>query len=260
MFSQKESDYSYTEVDEGITGSDAPQGQEVNGMFWGTSFDYAVAEFTNVLRSGQQSKKEQTRIENARQQALAKMTIIKEQYAGYSKYPDSIAEGWHNVIATDNSTFCKDAKVYVKGNKIKKFVVDNYIPLNFTSTGTIKKAKNVITLKNFNGEQLNIMEVYFLYDIEEQNVVEGPINAGFVCFWTDSKNYPDIHLKMDNNGWLEKFTVRFTEKPECFANGTICRILKPGTYSFYGEGKGAINWKGTFEVRPNQCIQIRIGR
>lgn len=259
LFSQTKKDMTYTVVQTDIEGQDAPQGYTENTYFWGSSFDYAVFEFSNILKANLNNKKEQQRLEIARQQSLAKLGIIKNQYSEYTNFPETITDGWHSAIATDNMNFCKDVKVLVKSNKIQKFVIDNYIPVNFMATREIKNAKNVITLKNFNGEQLNIVEVYFLYDMEEPLLVQEPIKPGYICFWSDIKNFADIKLKFDNVR-MEPFTVRFDSEPNCFSNGMVCRILKPGTYSFSAEGKGAIDWKGTIEIKENMCLKVRLGR
>lgn len=259
LFSQKQTDTVYSNVLNNVFGEDAKLGEIPSSGFYGSSFDYAVYEFTNVLWANINNKKEQQRIENAKQQSLTKLNIIKTQYTSTTKYPETIIDGWHNVIATDNSTFCKDAKVYVKNNKIKNFVIDNYIPINFLSMGEIKNAKNVVTLKNFNGEQLNIMEVYFIYDLENQTLTTEPIVPGFVCFWTDLKNFEHIYIKMDGKP-LNKFTSKFDAAPECFANGTVGRILKPGKYSFTAVGKGSIDWQGSFEIKSGKCLKYRLGK
>lgn len=259
LFAQRKGDIRYCSVSNEITGQDAPEGYVEKSIFFGSSFDYAVYEFSNILWGHLSNKKEQQRLEQAKQQSLAKLSIIKTQYSSYETYPDTITDGWHSAIATDNFNFCKDVKVFVENNRITRFVIDNYIPLNFMSTGEIKKAKNVVTLKNFNGEQLNIVEIYFLYDIEEPRIVPEPMKPAYICFWTDIKNYKDILLDFDNKR-MERFSVRFEIEPDCFSNGMICRIVKPGTYSYLARGKGAISWKDTFEVGENVCIKVRLGR
>jgi hypothetical protein len=247
----------YTVVQADIEVKDGPQGSTEKSYFWGSSFDYAVFEFSNIFNAV--NKKEQQKFENARQQSLAKLAIIKNQYSEYANFPETITDGWHSAIATDNMNFCKDVKVLVKSNKIQKFVIDNCISVNFLATREIKNAKNVITLNNFNGEQLNVVEVYFLYDMEEPLLVQEPIKPGFICFWSDIKNFANIQLKFDNVR-MEPFTVRFDSEPDCFSNGMICRILKPGTYSFSAEGKGTIDWQNTIEIKENMCLKVRLGR
>lgn len=256
---QRKADKKYVPVPYVVEGQDSPNGYVENKIFWGSSFDYAVYEFSNILWANLRNKKEQQRIELAKQQSIGKMGILKSQYSEYESYPEKIIDGWHSAIATDNMNFCKDVKVLVKDNKIIRFVIDNYIPINFMSTGEIKNAKNVITLKNFNGEQLNIVEIMFLYDIEEQRIVPEPIKPGYVCFWSDIKNYRDILLDFDGKR-MERLSVRFVSEPDCFGKGMICRILKPGTYTYLARGKGAISWADTFEVKENMCVKIRLGR
>jgi hypothetical protein len=59
---------------------------------------------------------------------------------------------------------------------------------------------------------------------------------------------------------MENFTIQFESEPECFNNGMICRILKPGTYTFLARGRGAIDWSGTIEAKSGKCLKIRLGR
>ena len=262
VFSQKRTDTSYSYIPYyDVQGQDAPQGQANQKTYWfGSSFDYATFEFSNILKANLNNKREQQRQENAKKQAIAKLGMIKTQYSEYTSYPSTITDGWHSAIATDNLNFCKDVKVQIKNNKIVKFVLDNYIPMNFMSTREIKNAKNIVTIKNFNDEQLNIVELYFIYDIDEPRLVPEPIKPGYVCFWTDiNRKYEEIELKVDNIV-LERFTVSYDSKPDCFSNGMVCRILKPGTYSMIADGRGGKRWKGTFEIKENMCLEYRLGK
>jgi len=257
IFAQRENDKVYVSIPYDVEGEYAPEEKITEkSFFWGSSFDYVVYEFSNILRENLNNIREQQRMEYAKRQSLTKLAIIKNQYSEYENYPSTIIDGWHSAIATDNLNFCKDVKVLVKNNRIRKFIIDNYIPINFTATREIKNAKNVITLQNFNNEQLNIVEVYFLYDIDEQIIVSKPINPGYVCFWTDSKNFDHIRLEIDNTQ-LEGSLVSFPSRPDCFTHGTICRILKPGIYSFLEYRKGK-DFKGSFEIKENMCLQFHL--
>ena len=264
LFSQRKNDTSYVYIPyDNVEGQDAPKGyantNNGNNFFWGSTFDYAVFEFTNIFKASLRDKKEQKieqqRIEKAKQQSLAKLAIIKNQYSEYSKFPETITDGWHMVIVTDNLNFCKEAKVQVKNNRVIKFVIDNYIPMNFMPTRDIKNGKNVITLKNFNSEQFNIIELYFLYDLDSPQLVPEPIKPGYVCFWTDIKKCDEIEIRL-NDILLDRITVSHKSKPDCFSNGTVSRILKPGTYYVVarGGGRGYV-WRGTIDVKENMCLQ-----
>jgi len=254
---QKKKKDPYVYIGDSILGQDAPPGQQPSQtLFFGSSMDYAVYAFSNVMYANLNNKRELQRLQYEREQSMAKLGMIKAQYAGYDTFPAKIVDGWHNVIATDNTNFCKDAKVLIKNNRVTRFVIEDCIPINFLATSEIKKAKNIITIKNFNGEQLNLLELYFLYDIEQQNITSAPGQPGYVCFWTDHWKPENIVLKMDDK-LMEKFTVGFDKEPECFAKGTICRILKPGTYSYFADKRGgAGSWRGTFEIKPGYCIRI----
>ena len=249
----------YTPLSTDITGEDAPTGyEEKSSYFYGTSLDYAIYEFSNILRANIYNKRQTQEMSYRQQQSMAKLTIIKSQYEEYKVYPDSIIDGWHNAIATDNMNFCKEVKVLVKNNRIKRFIIDDYVPLNFTSTRPIKKAKCVVTLQNFNHEQLNVVEVYFLYDIDEQTIVPKPMTPGVVCFYTSERNLDKVKLIVDGIR-LEKFTVNFDKYAvlPCFAEGMICRIMKPGMHSFVAQRFGS-DYSGTFEVKEGMCLQFHL--
>lgn len=256
---QRKWDYVYTPVEFDILGETAPLGQMPtgSGFFWGSSFDYAVYSFTNILRDINANKKEEQQRAIRAQQSMAKLSMIKGQYANYSAYPEVIVDGWHNVVATDNLNFCSDAKALVKDNRIVKFVVNDCVPLNFLATAPVKNGKSIITLRGASNDQLNIIEVYFLYDLDEPVLVSGPQQPGYVCFWTTSQSYDRVHLKLDGQ-WIEKMTVEFDDMPDCFSNGMVCRILKPGTYSYMAQRSGGADSQGTFEVRKNECLRVRI--
>tara|TARA_A100001391_G_scaffold1387_2_gene1754 strand:+ start:319 stop:582 length:264 start_codon:yes stop_codon:yes gene_type:complete len=81
-----------------------------------------------------------------------------------------------------------------------------------------------------------------------------------LCRWQNWKtlsNWMGTRYKRALAGGL---SVRFESEPGCFENGMVCRILKPGTYSYLARGRGTIHWEDTFEIKENQCLKIRLGR
>jgi hypothetical protein len=249
----------YSDLPNDITATNSPPPQTVKTFFWGNTIDYAVYQFSNVLMASVNNKKQLQQAEMERAQSMSKLSMIHKQYESYSDFPDKITDGWHSVIATDNMNFCKDAKVLVKDNRVEKFVIDNYLPVSCLSTGTIKKGKNIVTLKNYNGEQLNIIELFFLYDIEQQHIVPAPIRPACVCFWTDLERYTDVILKLDNK-LTEKFTMRFDTPPTQPSEGMVCRLLNPGIHSLYGLGRGTLKWEDSFEAKEGKLLMYRIGK
>lgn len=206
---------------------------------------YAVDAFVNVYND---AKKEQ----QAKEEAQSKLAVVKQTYASYDSYSDSMMSGWHNVVVTDNFRFCRDAKVLVKGNRIEGFVVENCYPVSFANTGKIRNARTVLTLNRFNDEQLEIVDVYFLYDLEEPNPVDPPLRPGYVTFWTRKNSYVNRNIILDNVAY-SGVTRTYTTEPACHEPGTVTLMLKPGTYSLRAEKSGN-DLDGQVEIKSDQCL------
>lgn len=251
--------WTYSSVDEDVYATIIEKKIEQNDFFWGSSFDYAVYQFSNILRDNLNNKKELQRIEFEKQQASAKISIVKSQFTEQTKYPTNILDGWHSVIATDNLNFCKDLKVLVEANRIKKLVIENYLALKFSAT-EIRSAKAVATLTNYNGEQLSIVELYFLYDLDGPAIVPEPLKPGYLCFWSDMKHFGEIELWLNDVEFADRLGVLYNSEPDCFENGMVCRILKPGSYTFEGYGRGSIDWMETIVIKEGMCLKYRLGK
>lgn len=258
---QRKADITYVTVDRPLTGNPltpapAKRTELISPFYDQTDPEWQLA---NSLHASVLSQEAREEIKAQQREAVAKREIVKSHYSAHASYPGSIADGWHNAVATDNMFFCRDVKVLVKDNRIQKFVVDNYMPVNFTAAGKIQDGKGLLSLKDFNDREIGIFELYFIYDLDEPTIENPPVEPGYVTFWSDMKKFEHIQLTLDGDR-TEPFTVSFASMPEPFANGTISRVLKPGTYSFKAAGRGTIDWAGTVEVRPNQCAMIRLGR
>jgi hypothetical protein len=200
------------------------------------SIRYAVNAFVNAYNDSRNEKL-------AREESSAKFHMLMTNYDSHESYPDSIVDGWHSVVVTDNLKFCSDAKVRVEGNRIKEFFVDNCMSINFKAAGSIKKAKNIVTLENFNGEQLEIVDAYFVYDIEEPNLVDPPIEPGYISFWTTANGFLNQKIEISNGMVIDGVNVRFVpskkrKEPACFDEETLTIVLKPGRYNFHALKKG----------------------
>jgi hypothetical protein len=209
------------------------------------SIMYAVDAFVNIYNDAQREK-------TAREEAQSKVALLKRSYESYDVYPDSIATGWHNVIVTDNFKFCRDAKVFVKNNLIEEFVIDNSIRLNFTTTGKIRNGKNVVTLNRFNGERLEIVDVYFAYDLDEPRLASPPVDPGYVTFWTRRNKFVGRKIILGGVSY-DGVSGALKDTPDCNQTGAVTVILKPGTYSFTAMKVGN-DLDGTVEIKSNQCL------
>jgi hypothetical protein len=224
------------------------QNNQINNIQVGPSsysVMYAVNAFVNVYND---SKKEQ----RAKDEAQSKLMLMKQTYNSYETFPDSIVTGWHNVIVTDNLKFCRDAKVFVRNNRIEEFVIENCYSLNFTAAGKIKNARNVLTLNKFNGDQLEIVDVYFLYDLDEPRLVTPPLVPGYVTFWTKKKGYINHKIIIEGTTY-DGVTQVFKVAPRCDEFGTLTLVLKPGTYSFRAMKSGN-DLDGVVNVKSDQCL------
>lgn len=206
---------------------------------------YAVDAFVSIYKD---AKAEQ----QAKEEVRSKLALLKQAYASSDSYPDSIAPGWHNVVVTDNLRFCRDAKVLVKGNRIEEFAIDDCFPVSFTNTGKIKNARTVLTLNKFNGEQLEIVDVYFLYDLEQPQLVSPPVRPGYVTFWTRRNSYLNHDIILDTTTY-DGVTQTFKTEPACDQPGTVTIMLKPGTYSLRAMKSGN-DLEGRVEIKSDQCL------
>jgi len=188
---------------------------------------------------------------------MFKLEKYKEQYSSFESYPEEVVEGWHYAIITDNMRFCKQVKVSVKGNKIKKIVVKDYLPVAVQAFTKIKKGKSSVNLEYLDKEESVPVDVYFLFDIEEPNLVEAPKSPALITFWTSvKKNHQFIVIKVDdeNIGGLPSTFKKTT--PSCEEIGTISIVLEPGLHNFVALGRGHNEWKRTFEAKSGECLKI----
>ncbi len=204
--------------------------------------------------------------EAIREQSMTKLSMLKKHYDSYESYPDTISNGWHRVIVTDNLDFCQEAKVLVEENRIKQFVIENCITLNFQPASSIKKGKCLGTISNYKQEATKIVDIYFIYDLEFSAVVEPPQEPGYMTLWTNSSNYLDMRIalggRFESNGlfrtakggnYLDPFTKRFKKRPNCFSTGAINLILPAGGYNVMVRRKGR-DYMESFEIKRGQCL------
>lgn len=210
---------------------------------------YAVNTFANIYTDAKRTKR-------AREEAAAKIDILKTNYSNYESYPESIMDGWHKVMATDNFNFCREAKALVENNRIIEFAIDNCFKLNFSAVGQIKKGKNVITLQNFNGEELEVADVYFIFDMDEPVITTPPVEPGFISFWSSKGSYVDKVILINDiryNGVKQKIK----KAPNCGDPYTQTITLKPGSYTFRALKSGN-DLDGSFEILAGQCLIYRL--
>lgn len=191
-------DTAYSEVPYDIWNYDYKGENESKWRFYIGSFEgYVFTEIMNIWHEYLGMRKEKRDYERLQEQSAAKLEILKRTWSEAKTYPAKIEDGWHNAVATDNINYHRVAQVLVKNNRVVKFVIDNYLPIRFLAANEIKNAKVTITLDHHNNESLEIVELYFLYDLDAPTIVPEPQHPGYVCFWTDVTDYQDVILRVD---------------------------------------------------------------
>ncbi|HTC01399.1 MAG TPA: hypothetical protein VK705_12025 [Ferruginibacter sp.] len=260
-FSQRHAEqlpYDYTVIDSSVSLDNHAVSK--SNFYWGSDLKYAVDIFAGVWQESVRNRKESEMYDREEEHSIEKLAAIKTQYNGYTSYPDSITEGWHNVIVTDNVNFCKNAKVLVKDNKVQDFVIDDWIHVPVLSMGSqhIKKGFITLSMQDFNGEQLAIMDTYFVYDLDAPAITTTPSQPGYICFWSNESRYYQIIIKVEDER-LDNLTQQYENEPPCFSKGMVCRMYKPGVYNFIALGRGSKKWRGAFRIKSGMCTRYKLG-
>jgi hypothetical protein len=227
---------------------------------------YSSSDNYNVLLRAMEMKQAQMEMYQAQndrnkqikqEKTFGVINQVKSYYTSLSKYPDTISNGWHKVISTNNYDFCEERKVYVENNKVTKYVVDDWNSRPISYSLTINKAKTIMQLLSDDGEKGETLELYFLDDINNPNsYVTPPVGSGKISFWTSWKNSGNLILYFDGD-YVGKFTSYFSEgNPICGQKGTLTVTYKPGTYNFKAVSEGEWStrtWEGTVTIYENGC-------
>lgn len=238
---------------------------------------YVSPDYSLLIRAMEMRQVQYERnLEIKKQKAISLMNQVKAYYNSLSTYPENISDGWHKVIAMDNYDFCDERKVYVVGNKIIKYVADNWIEKSISYSPVISKARSMLQLIKDDGTNGGMVELYFLEDINNPNSnVPAPLSSGKASFWTSWKRAGSVtisivQLKVGSFDTIEElkigqFDSYFNSTPKnCGQNGTINFEYKPGTYNYKAVGKTAfgseISWEGQIVIKENSCSLYEIRR
>jgi hypothetical protein len=204
--------------------------------------------FTGYYLDERDAKKE-------KEQGALRISKLKENFGLREKYPDSIVSGWHKVVVTDNKQFCKDAKVFVSKNTILQLVIEDCIRIPCTSKDQIKNARGVVTLKDISTEY-EVLDVYFINDLDSPALIKEPMQPGYVCFWTGNSQYLNERLMI--SGIMRDFISELhEEEPECLGKGVLFYFMKPGMYRFRVTKTGN-DKEASFEVKSGTCLRYRL--
>lgn len=201
-------------------------------------------------------KKIAKEIENERNLTINRMNGIISFYNSFTNFPAEIKDGWHIVYAMNNKDFCEERKVYVKDNKVTKYVIDDWKILDIQYTSPISSGKTKILVD----ENKIFLDLYFLDFINNPNkIVASPPPTGKVSFWTNSKKEGSISIFIEGKfvGTVDSFFDN--EKPtNCEQIGSLIVNYKVGTYSYEARSKKGGKWKGSFTIKNSSCILLHL--
>jgi hypothetical protein len=210
----------------------------------------------------------QQRIDNDRvveellkKKALERMKETKQFYNFFSEYPTTIPNGWHNAKSMNNRDMCEEVKVFVEGNKIKKYFIQDWKQINIALSSPINKGKGLVQLKLQDGSQLEMVDVYFLENLSNPNSrANPPKNPGKVSFYSSNKRSGNIGIFIDDSfeGTIKYY---FAKKaiPDCGQDGTLTIQKKPGTYTFKAVSSSG-EWTGKIVIKENSCNSFELNK
>jgi len=217
-------------------------------IVYNRNLQFLFDSFAGYDSKGRKDKKEMER-------GALQVSMLKKNLSQRKTYPDSIASGWHNIVLTDNKDFYKDAKVLVFRNNIQQLVIEDCIRIPVSSKSQIKNAESIIMLREINTEY-EVLNVYFINDLDSTAVIDRPMQPGHVCFWTSKGKY--LHERIMINGIARDFISKLLEnEPECIEPGLPFYILKPGIYKFRVTKTGN-DKEASFEVKSGMCLRYQL--
>ena len=139
-------------------------------------YDFFQGTLGNINRGLQESNEtswenirrlEQIREMRRKETKQATKEIVNLYYS-FEKFPNTIEDGWHEIIMTNNDDNYGIRKVYVSNNKITKYLNGNndYITIKFSTN--ISNGKTSLTIGQY-GNKDQIVDIYFFESIAKEN-------------------------------------------------------------------------------------------
>jgi hypothetical protein len=180
---------------------------------------------------------------------------LKKVFSQRQHFPDSITTGWHHIILTDNTQFCREALAFVDRNYVVQLAIRDCIRIPCIPGQPVKNGQVDVIPKNV--DLLNEpLHIYFAYDLETPQPAEEPGQPGYVFFWTYSGKYfrERLIINQVHRDLIEKL---YPAAPNPLEAGVPFYILKPGFYALHVTKSGN-DREAIFEVKPGLCLSYRL--
>lgn len=190
-----------------------------------------------------------------RQKVLANMQQTVNQYNSFHKYPQTIENGWHNVVIMDNYSYCGNDKVFVNDNKITKYIYQDCFEMDLIFSGNISQGHGIIKIRSLStSKESGYMDVFFIEAISKPSSHANPPASGSISFFTDLKRSKNVRLWVNGEyyGYFKKYFSYGSGYPNCGGDGTITIPGEPGTYSYKAKS-GLRVWRGEINIKPGKC-------
>jgi hypothetical protein len=211
------------------------------------------------------------------QEKRALMQTVQNYYQSFRSYPASIENGWHIVMVTNNLNFIEERKVLVNGNRIEKYVKEDWKQLKVNSSTTISNGKALMEVSGENIRakwdhpvQLNSsLEIYFINYLSDPTLeTNPPMPTGTVMFCLLSKKKAQtITVQIENVyvGEIPGYYNTDFQPTTCTTDGCLTFPYKTGSYKYFAYstkqglfGSRQTNWSGTITVKQNDCNIFRL--
>ena len=176
------------------------------------------------------------RAEENRKEVAICAPRTKSVYESFKSYPTSFEDGWYNVSATNGTDMCGQRRVFVSGNKIARWFVNDIYEKTVEISSQIDKGSATVKVGG------SFINCYFINNLLDPNSRSSAPEFGAVNFYTNDvklRGSIDIYIEGIYMGEIKGFYS--TGVPECGVQYTVAFIKKPGIYTFVGKNEKH-NW------------------
>jgi hypothetical protein len=188
-----------------------------------------------------------------RDRAIQIMSTVKEFYNSQSTYPERVKDGWHTVVAMNNTDFCEERKVFVENNLVTNYVIDDWLFKDILSPAQIQDCRSSVLI-NDDGRNDEMLDLYFLdYLIDQNSCATPPVGSGTISFWSDGVQGGKIVIYIDGR-FIGELDSHFKKSiPDCGQTGTLTIEDKSGIHDFRAVNKKNV-WRGSIKINHNDCV------